>query len=172
MIIVTACNEVVVRPVPNQPARPMADTAEKLTTRRVAKVPLSERNRQPMMRKMVRYMSGTRVRISFRAASVKALLSMTRPVRWISMSGWAAWIFAASRRAWAATSGTSVMLFWGSCRVTLTPVTRAVGNTRRPPSRGSRKASRLSFSKTPGGCARASDTRSATKRSSPSAWVC
>ena len=38
----------------------MADTAEKLTTKRVAKVPLSDRNSQPMMRNMVRYMSGTR----------------------------------------------------------------------------------------------------------------
>ena len=81
MIMVAACAEGGVRPVPIQPARPIAEAAENPTMSRAPKVLLSERSNPNMITNMARYMSGTSVCMSLRPASEKALLSMERPVR-------------------------------------------------------------------------------------------
>ena len=68
-------------PVPDHPVRPTAAADENPTMSRVPKVPLTERRSQNMIRNIARYMRGTRVCMSRRLASAKALLSMESPVR-------------------------------------------------------------------------------------------
>ena len=73
--------------LPSHPAEPMAQAAERMTTRSALKVPVTERVSRKTVRPRTRNMIGNRVVRSVWVASLKALESATEPVRATSIFG-------------------------------------------------------------------------------------